>query len=96
MVTPDSEVQEDKIVWGCCWEKFTKTCIENSGEKASGDTARERPKNLKFLKRFERVSFKFERGLPVVYYQICIIYYAHSTHNTHQDKMQSVLMCVVY
>ena len=59
--------------------------------KLCGDSAFESPKSLKFLKRFERVSFKFERGHPVVYYQICIIYYIPSLHNTHQDKIQSCL-----
>jgi len=34
VVTPDSEVQEDKIVWGYGWEKLTKKYIENSGGKA--------------------------------------------------------------
>ena len=32
--------------------------------------------------------YKFERDHPVVYYQICIIYYVQSIHNIHQDKMQ--------
>jgi len=61
VVTPDSEVQEDKIVWRYGWEKFTKKYKENSGGKASGDSALGSPKSLKFLKRFESVSFKFER-----------------------------------
>ena len=29
-------------------------------------------------------GYKFERGHPVVYYQIRIIYYAPSIHNIHQ------------
>jgi len=29
---------------------------------------------------------KFERGHPVVYYQICIIYYAPSIHNIYQTR----------
>ena len=31
-------------------------------------------------------GYKFERGHPVVYYQICIIYNAQSTHNIHQIR----------
>ena len=30
-----------------------------------------------------------ERGHPVVYYQICTIYYAPSIHNTHQTRCNS-------
>ena len=29
---------------------------------------------------------ELERGHPIVYYQICIIYYATSIHNIHQTR----------
>jgi len=32
-------------------------------------------------------SEKFERGHPIVYYQIRVIYYIPSIHNIHQDKI---------
>jgi len=41
-------------------------------------------------------GYKFERGHPVVYYQICIICYAPSIHNIHQDKMQSLQLGYIW
>ena len=43
-------------------------------------------------------GYKFERGHPVVYYQICIIYYAPSIHNipvTAETCSQSHLIVII-
>ena len=60
------------------------------GLYASLDVCRD--KHISFTRRGTNPELFFlrerERGHPVVYYQICVIYYVASIHNIYQDKMQ--------
>jgi len=41
-------------------------------------------------------NINFETGHPVVYYQICVIYYVPSIHNIQQDKMQQLQLGYIW
>jgi len=65
---------------------YTTSCKHSLVLLKMGETiARNMLSWLKLLINYN-CCYKFERGYPVVYYQICATYYAPSIHNIHQTR----------